>query len=408
MNSRKDFYIRSYLPVVLLFFLCLYLQQPKILYAGKLDELDRLIGDQDAVLLADAKGRVIFSRNAATKLIPASTLKILTALVALHFLGPDFRFQTEFYLDKDSNLKIKGYGDPLLISEVLEKISKAMKQRLEKVNDIVLDATHFEDPLTVPGVNESSEPYDAPNGALCVNFNTVYFKRTKNGDYVSAEPQTPLLPFALKRIEKSGVGQGRIILSRENNENLLYIGHLFRYFLDIEGIKSFGKVKTGKVIKDDDKLIFTYTSEFYLTQVISKLLDHSNNFMANQILIAAGIKAYNPPGTLEKGVLATKAYVEHVLKTDDIHIVEGSGIARTNKVSAKTLCAALVKFQPYYRLLRKTGSTYFKTGTLYGIRTRAGYIENAQGELCVFVVLINTPGKSPEPIMDILLQNLGQ
>ncbi|MFH2220337.1 MAG: D-alanyl-D-alanine carboxypeptidase [Pseudomonadota bacterium] len=368
--------------------------------------MHRLIGDQDAALLADAKGRILFSENTAKKLIPASTLKILTALVALHFLGPNFRFQTEFYLDNDSNLKIKGYGDPLLISEVLEKISQTLKQQLETINDIVLDATYFEDPLTVPGVSESSEPYDAPNGALCVNFNTVYFKRTKNGAYISAEPQTPLLPFVLKRIEKSGVGQGRIILSRENNESLLYAGHLFRYFLDREGVKSSGEVKTGKVIKDDDRLIFTYTSEFYLTQVISKLLDHSNNFMANQILIAAGVKAYGPPGTLEKGVLAAKAYAEHVLKTDDIHIVEGSGIARTNKVSAKTLFASLVKFQPYHRLLKKTGRAYFKTGTLYGIRTRAGYIENAQGELCVFVVLINTPGKSPEPIMDILLREL--
>ncbi|MCK4620156.1 MAG: D-alanyl-D-alanine carboxypeptidase, partial [Desulfobacterales bacterium] len=60
-----------------------------------------LIGDHDAVLVADHQGRIIVSKNADKKLIPASTLKILTSLVAIHYLGPDYRFITEFYLDNN-------------------------------------------------------------------------------------------------------------------------------------------------------------------------------------------------------------------------------------------------------------------------------------------------------------------
>ncbi|MFC1515967.1 D-alanyl-D-alanine carboxypeptidase/D-alanyl-D-alanine-endopeptidase [Thermodesulfobacteriota bacterium] len=389
-----------------LFLGCCLVLQPKILFAGPLDRLHRLTGKMDAVLVADPDGRILFSRNPRKKLVPASTLKILTALVALHYLGPNYRFQTEFYLDENSNLKIKGYGDPLLISEILENISKSLKQRVKTVNDIIIDATFFEDPLTIPGVSESSEPYDAPNGALCVNFNTVYFRRTKKGTFVSAEPQTPLLPVVMPRIEASGLNEGRIVLSKENHENVLYAGDLFRYFLNREGIRSSGRVAIGNVKKDGDKLIFTYTSPFSMTQVISKLFEHSNNFMANQILITSGVKAYGPPGNLEKGIRAAKYYSKQVLNRDELRIAEGSGISRSNRISAETLHAALDAFEPYHRLMQKTGRAYFKTGTLYDIKTQAGYIENAWGELYPFVILINTPGKSPEPIMEILLREL--
>ncbi|MFC1813278.1 D-alanyl-D-alanine carboxypeptidase/D-alanyl-D-alanine-endopeptidase [Thermodesulfobacteriota bacterium] len=369
-------------------------------------ELEGLIGNRDAVIVATPDDRVIFSKNADKKLVPASTLKILTALVALKVLGPNYRFVTEFYLDKESNLTIKGYGDPLLVSETVNKISSALSPMLNSIKDIVLDAAYFEDPLVVPGISSSSEPYDAPNGALCVNFNTVYFKRNKNGIYVSAEPQTPLLPFALNRIRKSGLQQGRIVLSHNHEENIRYAGHLFQYFLNKEGIPSSGKIRTGRVKNETDRLILKYVSEFTLMQVVPKLFEYSNNFMSNQILISAGAKVYGPPGSLKKGVLAAKAYAQQALEIEDIHIVEGSGISRANKVSAQTLYAVLQKFEPYYQLLTKSGNAYVKTGTLHDVGTRAGYIENAEGKLYRFVILINTPGKKPEPIMDRLMKNI--
>ena len=76
--------------------------------------------------MADSGGHIVLAKNAAEKRMPASILKIFTSLVALHYLGDDYRFPTEFYLDKQSNLKIKGYGDPLLISEVISKISQVL------------------------------------------------------------------------------------------------------------------------------------------------------------------------------------------------------------------------------------------------------------------------------------------
>ena len=79
------------------------------------EKVTSLIGPNDSLLVADSEGRIVISKNENTELVPASILKLLTSLIAFRYLGPDFRYATEFYLDKYSNLKIKGFGDPLLI-----------------------------------------------------------------------------------------------------------------------------------------------------------------------------------------------------------------------------------------------------------------------------------------------------
>ena len=129
----------------------------------------------------------------------------------MHYLGPEHRFRTEFFIDNNSNLKIKGFGDPLLISEIVRKISHLLATLLSQstiINDLIVDDSYFNQPLTIPGISSSSQPYDAPNGALCVNFNTVFFKHTESG-YISAEPQTPLLPYAEKIISNRELQAGR-------------------------------------------------------------------------------------------------------------------------------------------------------------------------------------------------------
>lgn len=407
-TSKTGNFFKSAIFILLILFF--YSICTKNLYAQQLDKLNNFIGTHDAILVADPHSRIIFSKNAGMQLVPASILKIFTALVALHYLGPEYRFATEFYQDQDSNLKIKGYGDPFLVSETLMEIVNNLIPRLDtklkNINDLVLDGSYFKDPVLIPGVASTYQPYDAPNGALCVNFNTVNFRRDNNGAYVSAETQTPLLPFVLSRISASAMDRGRIILSPQKNEFTLYAGHLFLYFLKKKGIKSNGIIRMGRVKNKIDKLIFRYLSEFSFVQVVSKLLEFSNNFMANQLLIATGAKVYGPPGTLEKGIRAALTYTKNNLKIENLIIVEGSGISRRNRISAKSLYKILKVFEPYHSLMRRSGKAFYKTGTLKGINTRAGYVENAKGGLYCFVVLLNTPGKSAKPIMDILLHDL--
>jgi hypothetical protein len=105
---------------------------PAGLQAQGLADLKRFIGKNDSILVTDANDQIILEKNADKKRMPASILKIFTSLVTLHYLGDDYRFPTEFYLDGQYNLKIKGYGDPLLISEVISKISQVLAALLKK------------------------------------------------------------------------------------------------------------------------------------------------------------------------------------------------------------------------------------------------------------------------------------
>src|SRR6185436_6763920 len=79
-------------------------------------------------------GRVFYAKNADRALNPASNIKLITMATALKELGPSFTFPTELYSDtlvgKDGrihNLWIKGYGDPLFVTEELEDLVDQMK-----------------------------------------------------------------------------------------------------------------------------------------------------------------------------------------------------------------------------------------------------------------------------------------
>lgn len=367
-----------------------------------------LLGAQDAAMVATPDGKVLFAHNPDVERIPASIIKLLTGLAAFHYLKTDFRFTTEFYLDKDASLKIKGQGDPLLISEKVRDIAVALAIELKgpqrRLNHLVLDNTYFASPITIPGVSGSSEPFDAPIGALCVNFNTVNFKQ-ENGTFVSAEPQTPLLPVVWPGIKASGLNKGRITLSHQQDEITYYAGHLFQYFLEQAGFEFSGRVNIEPV-SPQDRPVLAYHAGLTLDQIVARMLKYSNNFIANQVFICMGAIQYNAPGTLEKGVLAAQAYALNELGLANLTIVEGSGISRMNRITARDMLKVLSAFEPHHILMRKKGRLYYKTGHLKGIRTQAGFYLDPEKGLYPYVILLNTPGKSMHPVVKRLVHAL--
>lgn len=388
----------------LIFILTLLLPiNPALAASGK--SVSRLIGPEDSVLVTDPAGKRVVSIHAQKLRVPASTLKILTALAALHFLGPDYRYTTEFFLDARDRLKVKGYGDPLLISENMAEIAHAVSAKIKRVNGIVLDDAYFSHPLAIPGVSRSLNPYDATNGALCVNFNTVNFKRGAGGEFISAEAQTPLLPMAVKKIKASGLREGRIVFSQDRRENILYTGHLLAYFLEQQGVVIEGDIGLGAVDRENDRPILRFRSPNDLANVVSGLLTYSNNYIANQILLTIGAVQQGPPATLQKGVDTVLEFARSGLGISDIRLAEGSGISRKNRISAASLIRVLESFESHRHLMKTGGDgEFYKTGSLSGIRTRAGYIEGKNGGVYRFVVLLNTSGKSTEPVMKAIRQ----
>ncbi|MDY6852246.1 MAG: D-alanyl-D-alanine carboxypeptidase, partial [Thermodesulfobacteriota bacterium] len=150
----------------------------------------RALARGGAVMAADAAGNILLAHNPDKLLVPASTLKIVTAASALDALGPDYRFVTEFRLSPGSDLYVIGQGDPFLVSEELAVIARKLKSKgLAKVNRIFLDNSFFQKGLALHGTGRSLNPYDAYNGALCANFNTIFVRAGPGRKVVSAEPQ---------------------------------------------------------------------------------------------------------------------------------------------------------------------------------------------------------------------------
>lgn len=371
-----------------------------------------LLEKNDACILLSPTGEELVSVHGDRLLVPASTLKVLTALVGFHYLGEEYRFPTEIYFNAAGDLSLRGYGDPLLISEVFPDIVREIKSHLPgdetAVRDLILDDTFFTFPLTVPGVSVSDQPYDAANGALCANFNTIAFKRKTDGGYTSAEEQTPLLPSVVDRIRQTGQDEGRISLAHSREEITGYTGGLLAHFLGEESLPVTGAVRLAGEPPPHDDLIFTYPSPYTLSEAVSKLLAFSNNFMANQIFIAAGAHAFGAPGDLEKGVLAAGAYASSELGLGGFTLVEGSGISRKNRISARMMLKILEAFTPHRELLRRADHEYYKTGTLKGISTRTGYLTDDGGGIYPFVVMLNDSPGNMEKVMEGLKRMVGE
>ena len=383
---------------------------PTLSHAGP-DWMDRVraAAASGAVLVTDGAGNVVFSHNADRPLVPASTLKVLTAGAALEALGPDYRFVTEFRLSPGGDLHVVGRGDPFLVSEELAVIAAELKkQGLIRVNNIYLDNRFFSAGLVMDGTSRSLNPYDAYNGALCVNFNTVFVNVGPDG-VQSAEPQTPLTPLARQIARQSGSsGRVRCNLAESPDTCLQYAGELFRTFLEQAGVEVAGQVETAPAGTGDIPLFYRHLSRKNLRWLVGQMFEYSNNFMANQIFLTMGAERYGPPADLEKSRRAVGDFLA-TLDISGLHIEEGSGLSRRTTISAKQMSRVLSRFMPYREMMTSDGRAWFKTGTLSDVKAMAGYLVPSQGAPFIFTILLNGPDAGPrtrERILAILEDNL--
>jgi D-alanyl-D-alanine carboxypeptidase len=72
-------------------------------------------GDRVAVSVLDADGASVFTRRASHLLLPASTIKLVTAAAALARLGPDFRYTTSVQAVRPPNRRGVVRGDLVLV-----------------------------------------------------------------------------------------------------------------------------------------------------------------------------------------------------------------------------------------------------------------------------------------------------
>ncbi len=359
------------------------------------------------VLAVSEKGETLFALNPSTPFIPASTTKVATANAAIDLLGLDYRFPTDFYYDKaKKTLWMKGYGDPMLVSEELAAIAEALRaQGLSEVGDLALDESFFSPNIKVAGASRSLNPYDALNGALIANFNTIYVNKQKNGEITSAEPQTPMTELTRILAARAPYGKQRVSLTATPDQSLLYVGHLLKAFLVQEGVAVNGTIAPGTVPAGLSPF-YHHLSSKALPDILEGLLKYSNNFIANQLYLHMGAKLGNPPASLAQSNHLMRQYLSR-LGLPRIEIEEGSGLSRTNAITPHEMVALLKHFAPHRALMHEEKGRFSKTGTLTGVSCLVGYFPSSHHGWVRFAILLNQGGNHRERIADLLQKGLG-
>jgi len=340
-------------------------------------------------LLVEERGRVIISRHPDRAMVPASTMKILTALAAIQRWGLDHRFSTDFYLGGDGRLWVKGYADPYLISEEMERIARALKaQGIRKVAGVGTDDSYFDPGVEISGRSSSNNPYDAPVTALAVNFNTINVVN-RNGNIHSAEAQTPLTPLALKLAKRLGAGKQRVNLAHREKA-VRYFGELLSAKLEQVGIQVVGDPRNGRVPAGAKK-VYSHESSRDLRAVIAAMLEYSNNFIANGLFLKLADRGDGLPISMSEAQGSFAKWVDRTFGWTSYRIEDGAGLSRRNRLSARQLLEAVNAFTPYMDLLpEKNTQVRAKTGTLRGVSCLAGFVKRgARWE--PFSLLINQP-----------------
>lgn len=345
------------------------------------------LGTNDSILVASSpsQGSILYSWQAEKSLVPASLSKLATAHLAIQKWGLEHAFHTDFYV-VDKTLWIKGYGDPLLVSEEFDRLISGLELALDvagltwrDINEIKLDNSYF-DITSVPGRSSVSDPYNAPLSAISANFNTANLIN-QNGMIKSAETQTPLTASA-KRVAKTMVKKKeRVNLRSSKNAQSNFAELLLaKSRAHTIGLKK-RTVSTDSLLPAHASLLYRHINSASVRDILRGTLEFSNNFMANQVFL----KLAEDTGSSSVSFELASEYVERALAEEfdwqQHRLIEGSGLSRTNQLSASQIDDLLRVLEPNKTLLKKIKvrqtnvEVHAKTGTLNGVRSYAGFID---------------------------------
>ena len=339
-------------------------------------------------MITDGSGSILSSAKARHSFVPASTTKLITAWLALKHWGEDYRFRTEFYLDRHtSTLWVKAGGDPFLVSEELALIAdKIAALEPGKITNIALDSSLFEADLVVPGATVTNNPYDAVPSAIAANFNSIFLKKD-NGKVVSAEPQTPLTKYAREFANEITGTSLRVNTGQKSRNSERYFAQLLSKFLQQKGVPTEGKISWGNFPVARADII--HTSSRTLGEIIKAMLKYSTNFIANQIILTLAAEETATPANFTNVHQYMQSKLTAYFSWQDFSFYEGAGLSRRNQLTPEQLVELLVAFEPWRHLLDEIEPGIFaKTGTLTDISTLAGYIDNTNGYK-IFAIMTN-------------------
>ena len=310
------------------------------------------------MLVDPSTGESIFEYSADSLRMPASLLKIITAVALLYYVEPDFRFTTEILTGSEPNtLVIAGSLDPwmerngvLAIKMGRASLPKLVKTALKKL--------------------------DSDNGAPIKTLNIKYSKM-----------HYPDLDFVKSQFVARNV-----------------------------------KVTTTRITSEEASLSSKESIAVFQSPPMQKIMDWmliwSDNTLGNRMAMYASMKAGF--GYSESGIQETFIKTLNNLGIDSTGLVavDGSGLSRSNRVSAQMLAELLLKTydNEKYRIIygglpvggvngtmrnrfvssapKAIGLVRTKTGSLTGVVSLAGYVQGGDREY-IFVAIADQIPKYP-------------
>lgn len=347
-----------------------------------------------AVQVVDLEtGEEVFARNADTALVPASTMKTLTAATALKRLGPGYRFTTDLVVKEDlrpdgngvlkGDLYVVGHADPTIFADGLWKLVHDLKlEGITKIEGNIVYDDGFLDPAEtmIPGWDKDDDIENGPSyfpsiGALSVNQNAVGFVIGPGSEVGrAARVTTDVALDGYVKIENhvvtvSSSGRESVRYERTWNEKdkvlefdvtgtwptdvdparsyrtvldpTAYFMAAFDAALDEQGVAVTGKHVRGTAPEDNDVLVQRRSDP--LASIVADMNKQSNNFIAETVLRTIGAEVYGIPGTTDKGLRVVSDYLTELgIDPSEYVLVNGSGLTRKGVLRPTHINAVLL------------------------------------------------------------------
>jgi serine-type D-Ala-D-Ala carboxypeptidase/endopeptidase (penicillin-binding protein 4) len=365
----------------------------------------------------------------------------------------------------EGDLIIKGYGDPALNNAELWRLLQQVQQQGIKhiKGHLLLDASVYVPELSQRPILDD-EPWRAYNVnpyALLVNGAHSSFRLgvAKEGSkpLVSITPEFELPQIKLVntvqvskgpcadwrsnlRYGVAATADGATVtfsgsLPEQCDERYLelsvfsqqqYAVYTFKKLWAQLGGRLDGQVQVG-VLPASASLVTTWWSA-PLDAVVRDINKWSNNVMTRQLMLTIGMEAGNVPVDESRSALALKEVLrKQGLSFAELVLENGSGLSRNERISAEHLAQLLVTAyqRPLMPVLMASmpmlgldgtlkkrlsepgsqGMAYLKTGSLEGVSSIAGYVQDTQGKRYVVVMLVNhAQAAASRPIQDGLIK----
>jgi D-alanyl-D-alanine carboxypeptidase/D-alanyl-D-alanine-endopeptidase (penicillin-binding protein 4) len=391
---------------------------------------------------------VLYDRRGDAPLNPASNHKLLTASAALDLLGEEFRFETRA-LALDGALYLVGEGDPTLDTQGLRTLADDLARAVDPatLTRVVVDDLAFSPRRLAPGFADDGVgvSYQAPSGALSLEFNTVVVtvtapktrarpKEVVPLEVVLSPPSTHLrldhqgsvgrAPLTVRTYAIDEDGETRTVvevrgqlrpgraqtLRRRVGDPGLYTGGALAVMLAERTGGPPPPVSRGPAPAAGPVRVAVRESP-PLKDVARAALTWSNNFIAEQLLRTLGARMTGEPGDWDNGAEVVLAYWQALgLPANALVFENGSGLSDRGRVTTTALVdliavahrvhgpGGLLSALPVAgeegtmraRLRRSGKRVRAKTGTMDGISGLSGVITAEDGAPQVaFSILIN-------------------